>query len=161
MWLPPVIVSATATINGHRKHLPWQGNAVRFLHSPALLCDNGALVIARSSPNDRACPPPRAKNRSGSGDLLHQLVHACCRAAAGIAQLIVIGLLVSPDAALYQFRKSPASDSSSKARKCWLGMDDYCARRIIAFAKRRNLRDSHRPFNPERRSILPLGENNW
>ncbi len=108
--------------------LPWQGNQVCFrVTVRRFFCDNGACTRKIFAERVEKLARRYQRKTTRLEDLLRQLVWRIgAEAAAGIAQ--IIGLLVSPDAVLYQFRKSPLPDSSSKCPQV-LGIDDFAFRK--------------------------------
>lgn len=108
--------------------LPWQGNAVRFLLTVRrFFCDNDACHRKIFAERVEKLARPYQRKTTRLEDLLQQLVWRIgAEAAAGIAQLI--GLLVSPDAALYQFRKAKALEAPSNCPEV-LGIDDFAFRK--------------------------------
>lgn len=108
--------------------LPWQGNNVRFLVTVRrFFCDNGACHRKIFAERVENLARRYQRKTARLEDLLRQLVWRIgAAAAAQIAQLI--GLLLSPDAALYQFKKSTVSNSSAKCPEI-LGIDDFAFRR--------------------------------
>ncbi len=101
--------------------LPWQGNAVRFLLTVRrFFCDNSAChrsACHRKIFAERVETIARRYQRKTARleDLLQQLVWRIgAQATASIAQLL--GLLVSADAALYQFCHRPAYNPQNAAQ---------------------------------------------
>ena len=107
--------------------LPWQGNAVRFLLTVRrFFCGNDGCKrkIFAEVPANVARRYRRKTCRLD--DLLLQLVWKVGgEAAAAIARLV--GLLLSPDAALYRFKK--AAQSTLKESPEVLGIDDFAFRK--------------------------------
>ena len=107
--------------------LPWQGNAVRFLLTVRrFFCGNAACKrkIFAEVPTNVARRYRRKTNRLD--DLLLQLVWKVGgESAAAIARLI--GLLLSPDAALYRIKKSAQSELKESPEI--LGIDDFAFRK--------------------------------
>ena len=108
--------------------LPWQANAVRFLCTVRrFFCDNDACHRKIFAERVEKLARRYQRKTARLEDLLQQLVwRVGAEAAAGIAQLI--GLLVSPDAALYQFRKAEAPEAPSNCPEV-LGIDDFAFRK--------------------------------
>ena len=108
--------------------LPWQGNAVRFLFTVRrFFCGNATCKrkIFAEAPANVARRYGRKTSRLD--DLLLQLVWKVGgESAAAIARLI--GLLLSPDAALYRFKQS-ASQNTLKESPEVLGIDDFAFRK--------------------------------
>ncbi len=108
--------------------LAWQGNAVRFLLTVSkFFCDN------KDCPRKIfAQPVPKVAQRyqrktTRLDDLLRRLVWQIGAAeAARIAQ--ILGLTLSPDAALYRFKRSACPQSPDRAPEA-LGIDDFAFRR--------------------------------
>lgn len=108
--------------------LPWQGNTVRFLLTvPKYFCDNKdcprkifAQRIARIAQRYR-------RKTARLDDLLQRLTWQIGAAeAARLARLL--GLILSPDAALYRFKRSACPQSPGRAPEV-LGIDDFAFRR--------------------------------
>lgn len=108
--------------------LPWQGNAVRFfLTVRRFFCGNAACIrkIFAETPVSVAHRYRRKTTRLD--ELLLQLVWKVGgESAAAIARLI--GLLLSPDAALYRFKKSAPQTTLTQSPEI-LGMDDFAFRK--------------------------------
>ena len=104
--------------------LPWQGNAVRFLLTVRrFFCDNGACPRKIFAERVEKLARRYQRKTARLEDLLQQLVWRIgAEATASIAQLL--GLLVSPDAALYQFRKGEVPGPPSNCPEV-LGIDDF------------------------------------
>jgi transposase len=108
--------------------LPWQGNTVRFLLTvPKYFCDNKDCprkIFAQRI--DRVAQRYRRKT-TRLDDLLQRLTWRIGAAeAARLARLV--GLILSPDAALYRFKRSACPQSSDRAPEA-LGIDDFAFRR--------------------------------
>ena len=108
--------------------LPWQGNAVRFLLTVRrFFCNNAACKrkIFAEAPVNVARRYRRKTSRFD--DLLLQLVWKVGgESAAAIAHLV--GLLLSPDAALYRFKKSVHQNTMKESPEI-LGIDDFAFRK--------------------------------
>lgn len=108
--------------------LPWQGNKVRFLVTVRrFFCDNGACIGKIFAERVEKLAHRYQRKTTRLEDLLRQLVWRIGgEAAAQIAQLI--GLLLSPDAALYRFRNTAPPESPKTCPEV-LGIDDFAFRK--------------------------------
>ena len=108
--------------------LPWQGNTVRFLLTvPKFFCDNTDCprkVFAQRI--DEIAQRYRRKT-ARLDDLLQRLTWRIGAAeAARLARLV--GLILSPDAALYRFKRAVSPQPPAEAPEA-LGIDDFAFRR--------------------------------
>lgn len=108
--------------------LPWQGNKVRFLVTVGrFFCDNSDCKRMTFAQRVETLAQRYQRKTTRLEDLLRQLVWRIGgEATAQIAQLL--GLLLSPDAALYQFKKSASPDSSTTCPEV-VGIDDFAFRK--------------------------------
>lgn len=108
--------------------MPWQGNAVRFrLTVRRFFCGNDDYPRKIFAEAPATVARRYRRKTSRRDDLLLQLVWKVGgESAAAIAQLI--GLLLSPDAVLYRFKKSVMSNAAKEAPEV-LGIDDFAFRK--------------------------------
>ncbi len=108
--------------------LPWQGNPVRFqLTLRKFFCDNRSCakrIFAQALP--KIARRYQRKTTRLETILLQLLWRVGATAAAEIARLL--GLLISDDAMLYQFKKSPKPGCSQTSPEV-LGIDDFAFRK--------------------------------
>ncbi|MES2460823.1 MAG: ISL3 family transposase [Armatimonadota bacterium] len=107
--------------------LPWQGNAVRFLLTVRrFFCGNAACKRKIFAEEPVSVARRYRRKTSRLDDLLLQLVWKVGgESAAAIARLV--GLLLSPDAALYRIKKS--AQNTLKESPEVLGIDDFAFRK--------------------------------
>jgi len=108
--------------------LPWQGNAVRFLLIvPKFFCDNKDCPRKIFAHRIDGVAQRYRRKTTRLDDLLQRLTWQIGAAeAARLAQLL--GLILSPDAALYRFKRSVCPQSPGRAPEA-LGIDDFAFRR--------------------------------
>lgn len=108
--------------------LPWQGNAVRFLLTVRrFFCGNAACKRKIFAEAPATVARRYRRKTSRLDDLLLQLVWKVGgESAAAIARLV--GLLLSPDAALYRFKQSAPQNTPKKSPEI-LGIDDFAFRK--------------------------------
>ena len=108
--------------------LPWQGNAVRFLLTVSkFFCDNKDCPRKIFAQRVDGVARRYQRKTTRLDDLLRRLMWQIGAAeAARIARLI--GLTLSPDAALYRFKRSACPQSPNRAPEA-LGIDDFAFRR--------------------------------
>jgi transposase len=112
--------------------LPWQGNAVRFLLTVRRFFCGNAECKRKIFAEEPANVTRRYRRKTSRlDDLLLQLVWKVGgESAATIARLV--GLLLSPDAALYRFKKS-AQQNTPKGSPEVLGLDDFVFRKGLRY----------------------------
>jgi len=108
--------------------LPWQGNTVRFLLTvPKFFCDNPECRWKVFAQRIDGIAQRYRRKTARLDNLLQRLTWQIGAAeAARIARLL--GLVLSPDATLYRFKRAACPQSPKRAPEA-LGIDDFAFRR--------------------------------